>query len=134
MMEPSSPRPEELVEQFRKNGGQGKLIQGSLKVCWGTDREEAIRTVHARWSSERLPGELNQILPTPRHFEQANSLVTKQMIADSVACGDDVDAHVGALRAFVDTGFDHVYVGQVGPEQRGFFDFYPKKVLPQLAS
>ncbi|MFF5014885.1 hypothetical protein [Streptomyces sp. NPDC001165] len=47
-------------------------------MCWGTDRREAVRTAHRLWANEQLPGELAQILPTPRHFERASELVTEE--------------------------------------------------------
>ncbi|MER5715836.1 TIGR03557 family F420-dependent LLM class oxidoreductase [Streptomyces sp. NPDC002132] len=124
---------ESMVEQFRKGGGGGKPVSGGTKVCYGTDREEALRTAHRLWANELLPGELGQVLPTPRHFEQAQSLVTEDMVRGNRVCGDDVDEHVSALTAFADAGFDRVYVNQIGPDQRGFFDFYRTKVLPQLS-
>ncbi|MFD0318287.1 LLM class F420-dependent oxidoreductase [Streptomyces flavalbus] len=125
--------PEEpMVEQFRKGGGGTKLVSGGTKVCYGTDRDEAVRTVRRLWANELLPGEMGQVLPTPRHFEQLEPLVTEDMVRDGRVCGDDVDEHVGALNAFAEAGFDRVYVNQIGPEQRAFFDFYRTKVLPQL--
>ncbi|MXM62771.1 TIGR03557 family F420-dependent LLM class oxidoreductase [Streptomyces sp. HUCO-GS316] len=121
-----------FVERFRRGGGATKPVYGGLKVCWGTDRREAVRTAHRLWANEQLPGELAQILPTPRHFEQASELVTEEQVAASVPCGDDPDAHIEALTAFVDAGFDAVYVNQIGKDQQGFFDFYRSKVLPRL--
>ncbi|MFG2553903.1 LLM class F420-dependent oxidoreductase [Streptomyces sp. NPDC048581] len=121
-----------LVERFRRAGGTTKPVYGGPKVCWGTDRQEARRTAHRLWANERLPGELAQILPTPRHFEQASQVVTEDQVASSVPCGDDPDAHLEALTAFVDAGFDTVYVSQIGKDQQGFFDFYRTKILPQL--
>ncbi|WP_394815887.1 hypothetical protein [Streptomyces gibsoniae] len=53
-------------------------------------------------------------------------------MAASVSCGDDPDAHVEALAAFVDAGFGTVYVNRIGKDQQGFFDFYRTKVLPRL--
>jgi G6PDH family F420-dependent oxidoreductase len=123
---------EEMVTRFRKGGGGAKLVSGGTKVCYGTDREECVRTVHRLWYNELLPGEMGQVLPSPRHFEQLHELVTEDMVRNEVVCGDDADQHVRALRAFADAGFDRVYVNQIGPDQRGFFDFYRTKVLPQL--
>ncbi|MFE6779357.1 LLM class F420-dependent oxidoreductase [Streptomyces sp. NPDC057702] len=120
------------VERFRRAGGGAKRVQGGLKVCWGPDRERAVDTAHRLWSSEQLPGELPQVLPTPSHFEQATTLVPRERIAGNVPCGDDVDAHVAAVTAYVDAGFDTVHISQIGPDQRGFFDFYRTRVLPQL--
>ncbi|GGX87711.1 TIGR03557 family F420-dependent LLM class oxidoreductase [Streptomyces hiroshimensis] len=122
----------EAVDRFRRSGGGTKPVHGGLKVCWATDREEAERTAHRLWATEQLPGELPQILPTPRHFEQVSELVPVERVADAVTCGDDVDAHLAALVAYADAGFDTVFVNQIGPDQRGFFDFYRSKVLPQL--
>lgn len=120
------------VERFRRAGGGTKPVQGGLKVCWGPDREKAVDTAHRLWSTEQLPGELPQVLPTPSHFEQATTLVPRERIEENVPCGDDVDAHLDAITAYVDAGFDAVYVNQIGKDQRGFFDFYRTKVLPQL--
>ena len=53
-------------------------------------------------------------------------------VAESVVCGPDPERHVDAIREYVDAGYDHVYVHQVGPDQDGFFDFYERAVLPQL--
>ncbi|KRD04756.1 TIGR03557 family F420-dependent LLM class oxidoreductase [Streptomyces sp. Root264] len=123
---------EPMVEQFRKGGGGAGLVSGGTKVCYGADRAEAVRTVRRLWSNQLLPGEMAQILPTPSHFEQLDPLVSEEMVAENTVCGDDPDEHLAALTAFSDAGFDRVYVGQIGPDQRGFFDFYRTKVLPSL--
>ncbi|MER6062524.1 LLM class F420-dependent oxidoreductase [Streptomyces sp. NPDC001792] len=123
---------EEMVTQFRKGGGGAKPVSGGTKVCYGTDREECVRTVRRLWYNELLPGEMGQVLPSPRHFEQLRELVTEDMVREKVVCGDDADQHVATLTAFADAGFDRVYVNQIGPDQKGFFDFYRTKVLPRL--
>ncbi|CAL9604913.1 LLM class F420-dependent oxidoreductase [Streptomyces sp. enrichment culture] len=123
---------QDLVEQFRKGGGGSKPVSGGTKVCWGPDRDEAVRTVRRLWANQLLPGEMGQILPSPSHFEQLEPLITEDMVRDNTVCGDDPDEHIAALQAFADAGFDRVLVNQIGPDQRGFFDFYRTKVLPQL--
>lgn len=124
---------EQLVEQFRKGGGGGKPVLGGVKVCWDSDRDRAVKTMHRVWPNLHLPGELASQLPNPAHFEQASRLVTEEMVADGSVCGDDVGEHVEQLAAFARAGFDEVYVGQVGPDQRAFFDAYRSEVLPELA-
>jgi len=122
----------DLVAQFRRSGGGDKPVIGGLKVCWDTDRDRAVDTVHRLWPNEQLPGELAQLLPTPAHFEQATSLVTREMTAAAGTFGDDPEEHVKAIRAYVEADFDEVYVNQIGPDQRQFFDFYRTQVLPAL--
>lgn len=122
----------DLVAAFRRAGGGDKPAVGGLKVCWDTDRDRAVDTVHRLWATEQLPGEINQILPTPEHFQQARTLVDRDTVAAAGTFGDDPDEHVASLRAYAEADFDEVYVGQVGPDQRQFFDAYRSRVLPAL--
>jgi G6PDH family F420-dependent oxidoreductase len=121
----------DAVDSYREHGGRGP-ITGGLKVCWGPDRDECVRTVHRLWPNEALSGELAQILPSPQHFEQATQLVTERHISDALACGPDPEEHVAAIQAFVDAGFDEIYVSQIGPEHDGFLDFYAREILPRF--
>jgi hypothetical protein len=77
-------------------------------------------------------GELNQELPTPAHFEQAAKMVREEDVAQIIPCGPDPERHIAAVRKFVDAGFDHIYVHQIGSDQEGFFRFYEQEVLPKL--
>jgi G6PDH family F420-dependent oxidoreductase len=122
----------EAVELFRSEGGDGKVVQGGLKVCWGEDEARARDTVHRLWANEGLPGELAQILPTPEHFEQASSLVTEDEAVAAVPCGPDVERHVAAIEAYAEAGFDELYVNQIGPDQEAFFAAYAERVLPRV--
>lgn len=122
----------ELLTAFRSAGGAAKPTQGGLKVCWAPDAAEARRTAHRLWPNDQLPGEAAQLLPLPRHFGQLSTLVTEEMVGQNLPCGADPQVHLEALRAYVDAGYDEVYVNQIGPDQKGFFDFYAEQVLPEL--
>jgi hypothetical protein len=91
-----------------------------------------VRTAHRIWPNEGLTGELPQILPTPRHFEQASQLVTEEMISESIICGPDPEMYRGMVQQFADAGYDEVYVQQIGPNQKAFFDFFGKEILPEF--
>lgn len=122
----------DLVAQFRRAGGGDKPVIGGFKVCWDTDRDRAVKTVHRLWPNEQLPGELAQILPTPEHFQQASTMVSEETVAGSGVFGHDPEEHLKAIRAFTDADVDEVYINQIGPDQRQFFDFYRTDVLPAL--
>lgn len=121
-----------LVEAFRQGGGAGKPTQGGYKVCYGAERAQAVRNAHRLWSTELVPGELAQVLPQPRHFEQAASLVTEDAVAGHFVCGNNPEEHLRELANYFDAGYDEVYVNQIGPEQKGFFEFYEREILPRL--
>jgi G6PDH family F420-dependent oxidoreductase len=127
----------DLIDLFREGGGDGKPVQAGYKVCWGTDDEACIDTAHRLWANSGLPGELAQVLPSPRHFEQASQLVTRESTASSIAYGNDVERHVDAFRPFADAGVDAVHISQMGGSDdatgaEGFFEFYRDDILPRL--
>jgi coenzyme F420-dependent glucose-6-phosphate dehydrogenase len=122
----------ELIETFEEAGGQGKPRYGQLHVCWAQDEAAARKTATEWWPNTSVPGELGVELPLPRHFEQAAEVVREDDVAGSVVCGPDPEAHLDAIRAYVDAGYDHVYLHQVGPDQEGFFRFYETDVLPKV--
>ncbi|GLZ30051.1 LLM class F420-dependent oxidoreductase [Lentzea sp. NBRC 105346] len=118
----------DLLRDYRDQGGRGPA-QGGFKVCYAPSEDEARRIAHRLWPNEQLPGELAQVLPTPKHFEQASTLVTPEMI--SVPCGPDPAPYVETVQSYVDAGFDEVYVQQIGPDN-GFFEFWSREVAPKL--
>ena len=120
----------DFVRLYRESGGGDRPVQGGLKVCWGADEQAARKTMHRLWRTDEIPGEAAQLLPLPRHFDQVADLIGIDQI--SAPCGPDPAAHVAGIRAYEEAGFDEVYIGQVGPDQEGFFDFYASTVLPRL--
>lgn len=121
-----------LVAAFRSAGGAGKPVIGGVTVCWSDDRDKAVNLVHRLWPTELPPGEFAQILPTPVHFEQASELVTADMVRSAVICGNPSEQHIATLRGYVEAGFNEVYVGQIGPDHKEFFDHIRDTVLPAL--
>jgi G6PDH family F420-dependent oxidoreductase len=122
----------ELVRQFHDNGGAGKPTQAGFKACYAQSEAEALRIAHQRWRNVGLPGELAQVLPSPRHFEQASQLVQPEMLREQFALGPDPERQLAMIEQYAKAGYDEVYVANVGPHHKGFFDLYAKKVLPAL--
>ncbi|QLC34134.1 TIGR03557 family F420-dependent LLM class oxidoreductase [Halarchaeum sp. CBA1220] len=121
---------ERVVETYRDAGGDGPTY-GQLAVCYAETEEEAVETAYEWWPTGDLPGGVSSELPTPAHFEHACEDVTRADIRDGHTLTDpDPAAHIDALEEFVDAGYDHVYVHNVGPNQAAFFDFYEEDVLP----
>ncbi len=122
----------ELLQTFDAAGGTGKPRYGQVTVCWAEDEAEARRTAHEWWPNAAVKGDLSQELPLPMHFEQASQMVTEEDVAQAIVCGPDPERHIQAIQQFVDAGYNHVYVHQVGPDQEGFFRFYESEVIPRF--
>jgi G6PDH family F420-dependent oxidoreductase len=123
----------EMVSRFKEATG-GKPAQAGCKVAWADTREEGVDHAYRLWPNAGLPGELAQVLPSVRHFEQASSLVTRDAIAESAVAGRDPDEHLAQLREYRDAGFDEVYVANMGPHYREMIEAYGHDVLPTMRS
>jgi G6PDH family F420-dependent oxidoreductase len=121
----------EYLQGYRDAGGRG-TAQGGMKICWGADEAECVKTVHRLWPNEALGGELAQVLPMPAHYAAACAPITEEMVAEEVTCGPDPEKHVAKIKAFLDAGYDEVYVSQIGEDQEGFLSFMKEDVLPRL--
>ena len=121
----------ELLDAYREAGGTGPRY-GQVKVCWAADEDTARKTVTEWWPNAGIGGELTQELALPRYFEQATQNVTADDIAEKVPLGPDPDRHIEQIKKFVDAGYDHVYIHQIGPDQEGFFDFWQRELAPKL--
>jgi hypothetical protein len=109
--------PAELVRQARLAEVAG------FEALWVSDHFHP-------WPTDVIPGEAAQLLPLPRHFGQLAELVSEDMV--SAPCGPDPATHLDGVRAYTEAGSDEVYIGQVGGEAEGFFEFYATQVLPHL--
>jgi G6PDH family F420-dependent oxidoreductase len=122
----------ELVETFRQAGGEGLPCYGQLTVCWAKTKAQARRTAFEVWPTSALPGELAQELRTVAHFEQAVEIVTEDMAVKHMPLGPEPQDYLDGIQKFIDAGFDHVYLHQIGPDQEGFIRFFEGKILPEL--
>ena len=120
-----------LLQRFREASG-GKPGQAGLKVAWAPTREEGWGHAHRLWPNAGIPGELAQVLPSPRHFEQASQLVTEDSTRESVAAGPDPEVHLAAIREYAEAGYDELYVANMGPHALDMIDGYGRDVLPAL--
>ncbi len=121
------------VDIFRAESKNADLpCYAQITVCWDEDEAEARKIAHKQWPIVGVPGELSQDLPTPKHFEDVCSLITEEMVAEKITCGNDPEKHLSATRKYIDAGYKKVMVHQVGPKQEGFFKFYKEKIIPAL--
>ena len=121
----------DLLKAYREAGGKGPRY-GQVSLCWGQSEREARRTAHEWWPTAALKGEVTQELPNPAQFTDLVEIVTEEMVAEAISCGPDPEPHLEQIRAYIDAGYDHVYLHQVGPDQRGFLEFAERELLPAL--
>jgi G6PDH family F420-dependent oxidoreductase len=123
----------DAVQQFRSSGGGDRVCQAGFKAAFAATEDEGARIAYEKWPNSGVPGELSQVLPSPKHFEQASQLVTQDMVKENFVCGNDPSAHLEMIDKFAQAGFDEVYVANTGPNWQGLFDLYAEHILPKHA-
>ena len=128
----TEPEPE-LIEAFEAAGGGGRPRYGQVAVCYGPDEAECRRIAHEQFRWFGLGWPVNAELPHPRSFQRASAPVTEEEVGRAISCGPDIGQHVAAVKTFVDAGFTHVAVVQLGADSQGaFLDAAEKELLPAL--
>jgi G6PDH family F420-dependent oxidoreductase len=106
-----------------------------VAIAYDADKDAAIKRAHDQFRWFGLGWKVNADLPNPDSFESATQFVTPDQVAEALSCGPDVDAHVEAIKEFIDAGFDEVAIVQIGGEQQdAFMAWAEKELLPALRS
>lgn len=119
------------IQRWRRNGDSGP-VYCQFTLCWEPDRRKAVELAHRNWRNGGLPGRLGQDLPPTTHFEQATSIVTPEMVEESMPCGPDTGAIVEQAGELIDAGVDHLNFHQIGDNQEGFCEIWRSEIEPAL--
>lgn len=123
---------ENLVKIFKKSGGEGKPCYAEASVCWAENEEKAMDIAYEYWPILANKGGINWEIPTPKYFEGLAEMVNRETLGHHAVCGSDPEAHIQEIKRFEKAGYDQVFIHHLGPDQRGFIDFYRSEVLPQF--
>ena len=123
---------EKVVEKFDEAGGRGKPRYAEVQVCYAAHEDDAKKTSLEWWPNVAMGGPLSADLESPPHFDAVADLVEMDDIEDSISFGPDPQTHIEGIKKYVDAGFDHICVHQIGPDQSEFISFYRDEVLPRL--
>ena len=107
---------------------------GQIPICWAPDKQQAIDIAHEqfRWFGGRL-GRERRPADAARASPAASQFVRKEDVAESIACGPDLDELVEGVRPFWEAGFTDVALVQVGDElQQRFLDEVAEPLLEKL--
>jgi coenzyme F420-dependent glucose-6-phosphate dehydrogenase len=116
---------EDVVKTF----GQDKPKLGVMHVAYDTDAKKALKRAHELWPNTALQGSLGQELPTPQDFEDAAPMVSPDDVGENTPHGPDPDPYLEQIGKFEKAGFTHVYIHQIGDNQREFCEWAAQNLL-----
>jgi G6PDH family F420-dependent oxidoreductase len=115
-----------------RNGTPSRKV-GQLPISWDSDTDAAKARAHEQFRWFAGGWKVNSELPGTAAFAAASQFTRPEDVAESVPCGDSVEAVVEAVRPFVDAGFTDVALVQIGGDaQDSFFEAAQKELLPAL--
>jgi G6PDH family F420-dependent oxidoreductase len=106
-----------------------KILQ--LHLSWAPTHAEAVAHAMTEWPNGGMKFPKGDIR-SPYDFEQMAKLVRPEDFDGRMLVSDDPDAHRAEIQRFIDAGFTHVYLHNVGRNQRGWIDVFSREVLPAL--
>ena len=120
-----------LGEEFDNASGGTRRKIGQMPICYDTDRDAAVQRAHELFRWFGFGWKVNAELPGPSAFDAAAQFVRPEDVAESIPCGDDVEAVIEGAKAYADAGFTHLALVQIGGDQQApFIEWSEKTLMP----
>ncbi|QHF24807.1 TIGR03557 family F420-dependent LLM class oxidoreductase [Rathayibacter sp. VKM Ac-2804] len=103
---------------------------GQIPICWAPDKEQGVALAHEQFRWFAGGWSVNADLPTPAGFAGASQFVRPEDVAESIACGPDLDELAQSVVPFIEAGFTDIAFVQVGDAlQQRFLDEVAEDLL-----
>ena len=118
-----------ITAAYRRAGGRGWLAL-LVHLSWAPTEDEAIAVAMENWAAGVFGPPLLLDVETAEGFDELSRHVTERDVRRVVRVSADPEQHVDWIRAYLELGFDEVYLHFVGPGQNHFIDTFSTDVLP----
>lgn len=121
----------DLIGAFEDGGGSGPRY-AEVALCCAAKEEEARETAHHyfRWSLTGWP--VMAELPHDGSFAAASRQISPEAVAKFISCGPSPERHLEAIDRYVQAGYDHLILLQIGPDQDYFIDLFKGRLALAL--
>ncbi|NEQ19206.1 MAG: LLM class flavin-dependent oxidoreductase, partial [Microcoleus sp. SIO2G3] len=122
----------EVVDAFRRGGGEGKPMILKVQLSYDRDEETARQKAHEQWRNNIFKNIVMTQLRTPQQFDAAGMFVQPNELYKHVRISPDQQQHIEWLQKDIELGFDELILHNVNREQQQFIEVFGDKVLPIL--
>ncbi|MBE7324776.1 TIGR03557 family F420-dependent LLM class oxidoreductase [Nocardioides sp. Y6] len=128
---------EQVLERFREGAREvGKDPDAMpawlhLNVSWASTEADAAAAVVQRYPMAAMRFARGD-LRSPHVVEQIARLVRPEDFLDRLPVSADPAVHLAEIKAYLELGYDRVFVHQVGVHQVAFLEAFGRDVLPHL--
>ena len=118
------------ITAFREAAGNSKPVYVQHALSWAETEEDALGQALDQWAPVAAGGEVNWDPRRPADFDLVGKMVRPADLANCVKISSDVSRHLDWIAELIDLGVDHVYLHNVGRNQRAFIERFG----PQIAN
>ncbi|WP_219923857.1 TIGR03557 family F420-dependent LLM class oxidoreductase [Nocardioides campestrisoli] len=104
-----------------------------LNLSWAPTEEQAVRQVAERYPMAAMRFARGD-LRSPQVVEQIARLVRAEDFAGRLPVSADPAVHLAEIRAYLELGYDRVFLHAVGPDHAAFLQAFGRDVLPALSA
>jgi alkanesulfonate monooxygenase SsuD/methylene tetrahydromethanopterin reductase-like flavin-dependent oxidoreductase (luciferase family) len=123
----------EVVEGFRRGGGEGKPMMLKVGLSYADSEDAALQSAWREWKTNIFESSLLAELRTPDEFEAAAAFVTPQDMRKHVRISSDLNRHIQWLNEDLEMGFSTISLHNVNREQERFIRDFGREALPSLS-
>ena len=71
-------------------------------------------------------------LPDTEGFAAAGENISPEAVARAISCGPRAEHHLEAIKRYIDSGYDHIILVQIGQAQDEFLGFFKRELAEPL--
>lgn len=122
----------EVLNAFRKNGGEGKPVYLKVQLSYAKTQEEALKGAHDQWRTNIFNSTVLGDMWQVEQFDAMGEFVTPEEMKDMVRMSSDVQEHIDWIKQDMELGYEKIILHNVNREQELFINEFGEKVLPKL--
>ncbi|CAN5380275.1 TIGR03885 family FMN-dependent LLM class oxidoreductase [soil metagenome] len=122
----------EVVDAFRRGGGEGKPMHLKVQLSYGATDDLARQGAYDQWRANIFPNSVLTDLRLPEQFDDLGELVNLQEVDNMVRISADTSQHLAWLAEDKALGFEQLFLHNVNLEQERFIDDFGQYVVPNL--
>jgi alkanesulfonate monooxygenase SsuD/methylene tetrahydromethanopterin reductase-like flavin-dependent oxidoreductase (luciferase family) len=122
----------EVVDAFRKNGGEGKPVFLKVQLSYAKTDQEAIKGAHDQWRTNIFNSTVLGDMWQVEQFDAMGEFVTPDEMKDMVRMSSNLQQHIDWIKKDMELGYEKIILHNVNREQELFINEFGEKVLPKL--
>lgn len=128
------PAMREIVEAFRRGGGERKPMFLQVALSWAPTQKDAEDAAFDQWRQSALSRNQLSDLPTPAAFDRATADVRREDVLPKLRISPDIERHLEWIREDEAMGFERIYLHNVArAHQERFIDACASHILPAFS-